>query len=481
MKTPVLRDRYDLAIVGAGPAGLAAAVSAARAGLSIAVVDNGIHPGGQYWRHRIDPHSGNPVRENHHDWKHFLALRDEFLHSPHIDYIGHTTVWMAEKGGHFTLHTVANTSTSPGVNGKITSDTLLLATGAVDRQLPIPGWDLPGVMSAGGVQAFLKTNGFPPGKQIVLAGTGPFLAAVGSGVMRRGVQVVAVLESSRLTKWMGNLSVGAFLPAKMKEAAGFIADFLRYRVPYLQRHVIVEIHGTTAVEGVTIARIDKHGNVIESSQRFLKADTVGLGWGFTPSIELAVSLGVETRVDIDGSLICLTDEFGQATTVPGLYLAGELTGVGGAMLAVAEGERAVAALLGTAVPNAVKRTISMLTSFSQAMHRSHPIPATWQNLVRDNTLVCRCEEVSAGDIRRAKADLGGRDARSAKLFTRAGMGCCQGRICGTAVAYLSADSPDSYRHSLQTTARRPLATPVSLETIKNLDLENTGPQGEEND
>lgn len=470
MTKPQLLARYDLAIIGAGPAGLSAAVAAGRAGLSVVVIDNGMHIGGQYWRHRLDPKGACPVRENHHDWPEFLALRTEFLGQEKIHHFCHTTVWMAEKGDGFVLHTVPNTSASPGITARICARNLLLATGAVDRQLPIPGWDLPGVMSAGGVQAFLKSNGSPPGKRIILAGTGPFLAAVASGVMRRGAKVAAVVEASHLSTWIPHLGPAAFLPAKMKEATGYIGDFLRYRVPYLQRHVITAIHGSSRVEGVSVAKVDRRGQVLSRHRRDYQVDTVGLGWGFTPSIELAVSLGVATTVDIDGSLICLVDETGQSTTVPRLYLAGELTGVGGAMLAVAEGKRAVASLLGEEIPRNVTRTISYLTAFSRAMHHAHPLPPGWQKRLPDDTLVCRCEEVRAGEIRQASRQLRAGDARSSKLFTRAGMGWCQGRICGSAVACMASDDAESYRSSLQSAARRPLAAPIPLETIENLDL-----------
>ena len=166
-----------------------------------------------------------------------------------------------------------------------------------------------------------------------------------------------------------------------------------------------------------------------------------LGWGFTPSLELVLAAGADTRLDVDGSLVAEVDD-GQRSSQPGVYVAGEATGVGGAHLAVQEGELAALTAAEDAglAPNphtirratGLRRGIRRGRTFARAMHLAHPVPSGWLEWLDDDTTVCRCEEVTAGNIRHAREDLGADDQRTVKLLARPGMGWCQGRVCGYA-------------------------------------------------
>ncbi|WP_336658756.1 FAD-dependent oxidoreductase [Leucobacter sp. USHLN153] len=501
---------FDVAIVGAGPAGLAAAAEAAEAGVSVLVVDSAEQPGGQYWRHRSE-RAGSDDGALHHGWRDYLALRGRFdagIAPGAIRYLPGTSVWMAESApGGFVLRLAPAYGPGPSPAPTVRATSLVLATGGYDRQLPVPGWHLPGVMAAGGIQAFVKQNGALPGRRFVIAGTGPFLLPVAANIAQSGGSVVSVLESASLAGWLPRAHRALGVPAKGLEAAGYIAAFARHRIPYRTRSVVTEILGSGQVEAVRTARVDRDGAVVPGSQRIIEGvDGVGLGWGFTPQLELPVQLGARTRQDADGSLVAEVDAE-QRSSVPGLYIAGELTGVGGAVLAVLEGAVAgrAAALTargrggGSAARTPELRAIARQRAFARAMHLAHPVPRGWEQHLHDDTVVCRCEEVRYGALAAARDTLAGEDSRAQKGVTRAGMGWCQGRVCGFAVSCIAgaeesgAEQPGAERtstarsgsaptssvpmtaappvESLRQTMRRPIAQPIPLASLATLEPE----------
>ena len=249
----------------------------------------------------------------------------------------------------------------------------------------------------------------------------------------------------------------------------------RRRIPYRVRTIVTQVLGRDYASGVRTAKVDADGRVRSGTERVYEdVDVVGFGWGFTPQMELPLSLGVETRLDADGSLVGLVSER-QESSVPGLFLAGEVTGVGGASLAVLEGLAAGIAAAGASATGeqGAPRAMARHRRFAEAMHRAHPVPAAWQDWLAPDTTVCRCEEVTAGEITEAREKLSARDARTVKSFTRAGMGWCQGRVCGFAAACLGAGPGAAPTvESLSAAAKRPLAAPVGIGELA--DLNTTG-------
>lgn len=456
---------FDVVVVGAGPAGLAAATRAATLGARTALVDAGTAPGGQYWRHPAPAPRGlrpDDVAFLHHDLATYHRLLADLATVQETgSYLPRHQVWtIAAVGSRFVVHAVDG-SDGVELSVEIHGRRLVLAPGAYDRQIPFPGWDLPGVMTAGGVQALLKGHRVTAGRRIVVGGTGPFLLPVAAGLAQAGATVVGVHEAASLFGWLGELGSIARNVARLGEGLGYAKTLASHRVPVRTRSMVVAAHGGEVLESVTVARVDGRGDVAPGSEEVVAADTLAVGWGFTPQVELPMALGCSTRVDADGSVVCVVDD-DQASSVPGVFVAGEACGVGGAALAVVEGGIAGAAAAGSPVTDSrTLRRRTSLRAFAEAMQRAHPVPPGWVRRLRPDTVVCRCEEVTTGRLRHVVDELSAGDARTAKLLARPGMGWCQGRICGYATSCVMAELSGG-AYSTAGTAERPVATPITL-------------------
>ncbi|MFG3332526.1 FAD-dependent oxidoreductase [Streptomyces tendae] len=470
-----MTDPADLVVVGAGPAGLAAAATALAGGLRVVLLDSGTALGGQYWRHPPEhARAAVPTDDLHHGLDRYRALCKALAAhrtSGRLDLRLEHHVWSAVRGGDgFAVHAVDRHEAPRETAVVLRAPRLLVATGAYDRQLPFPGWDLPGVLTVGGLQALLKGGGVAAGSRVALGGTGPFLLPVAAGLAARGVEVVEVCEAAHPRAWLRHPGPLLRNPGKWAEGAGYAAALVRHRVPLRPRTAIVAAEGGERVTAVRIASLAPDGSPRPGTERRVEVDAVGVGWGFAPQLDLLVPLGCALTDGVDGNAVVAVDE-GMRTTVPGLYTAGETCGVGGAALAVNEGRLAAASVLADSraarVPAdkhlaVLRSAVARQRAFARAMALAHPLPPAWSSWLTDETVVCRCEEVTAGTIRSARAD-GAHDHRQVKQLTRAGMGWCQGRMCGPAVHCLTA------RRGAYEPAERLVATPVSLGALADLD------------
>ncbi|MGS2644832.1 FAD-dependent oxidoreductase [Streptosporangium sp. G12] len=440
---------HDLAVVGAGPAGVAGALTAALSGLDVVLIDGAARPGGQYFRHPAEGFRAARPGALHHGLDRFTRQWETLRERAEV--LLRHRVWAVERAdGAITVRCLeGDREERPRA---VTARGLLIATGAHDRPLPFPGWDLPGVLTAGGAQALLKGDLVLAGSRVVVAGTGPFLLPVAAGLADAGARVLGVHEAGGGFGLARHPLVAA---GRAGEALGYGARLARHRIPYHRREAVVAAHGDTALTHVTVASLD--GDWRPVSTRTVECDTLAFGYGFVPQLDLPVQLGCDTRRDPDGSPVVAVDA-GMRTSVPGVYAAGESTGVGGAALAEVEGRiagRSAAADLGRPVPPdpALSRRRDRLAAFARALQEAYPVRPGWREWLRDDTLVCRCEEVPLSAVREAQA-MGAVDARSVKLLARPGMGWCQGRMCGYAVACLVGEDPAP--------PRRPIAQPVRL-------------------
>ncbi|MET7489480.1 FAD-dependent oxidoreductase [Streptomyces sp. NPDC005538] len=460
-----MTDRPHLAVIGAGPAGLAATTAAATHGVRVTLLDSGARAGGQFYRQPATGLNARRPQALHHQWRTWERLRDaldEHVRAGRATHLTDHHVWFVERrSDHFTVHALLGPAQEDPV--EVRADAVLIATGGYEKVLPFPGWALPGVLTAGGAQAMLKATLAVPGRTAVVAGTGPLLLPVATGLAAAGVDVAALVESADPKAFLRRTRALGAQPGKVAEGARYAAQLLRHRVELLTRYTVVEAHGDHRLEAVSVAALDADGRVRPGTARRIACDTLAVGHGMLPHTDLAETLGCR----LDGTDVHVDDE--QRTDVPGVWAAGETTGVGGAALSLAEGHiagRSAAARLNGTEPDPrtwarAAKSRSGLREFSAALDAVYAPPARWADLVTDDTVVCRCEEVTAGVIREAVDGLGAGDVRTVKLLTRAGMGWCQGRMCGPGVAGLAGCE--------LAVSRRPFALPVPLGVLARAD------------
>ncbi len=434
-------------VIGAGPAGLAAAEAASRNGTDVALIDSAPRKGGQYWRHQI---AVKGYRSNRAD-----NLFAKIENASSITHISEATVWSIEKDGNlFRVNYLQG-----GQESSLTAEKLILATGAYDRSLPFPGWDKPGSMTPGAAQSLLKGHGVLAGKKVVVAGTGPFLLPVATGLAESGAEIVGLYDANTPLRWA--LSPHALLlnPSKFLELIYYARLLKRFSVtPQFKRAVYSFSEGSA-----TISRVNSKFNIVAKRNKSHLVDVVAAGWGFTPDLSLGGIVGCAQRVDVDGTTIFSVDD-AQRSSVENVWIAGEATGIGGADLSLIEGEIAGLSASGQGVRPLLKFNRMRKQIFANALKRSYPIRDGWQSWSDVTTTICRCEEVKMSEIRESVTELGAEDSRTAKLFTRAGMGLCQGRICSRNVSEIVAGLTHCTVSDEERIAssNRPIASPISL-------------------
>ena len=428
-----VRQRFDVLVVSGGPAGVAAAVRAAEAGVRVGVVDDNVNLGGQIWR-------GGPEHEKETSaagWiSRLRASGATILCGLRIFHQPEAGVLLAE--GHDDLHVLSYTK-------------LVLATGARERFLPFPGWTLPNVTGVGGLQAMVK-SGLPiRGKRVVIAGTGPLLLAVAAYLREHGAEIPIICEQA---SWSSLARFGVALFGQ----PGKIAQGLQLKrqlagIKFSANSWPLAVHGKAAVEAVVIFR--------RGQTEAIACDYLACGFHLVPNIELPLLLGCQ----IQRGYVRVDDY--QRTTVQEILCAGEPTGIGGVELSLAEGQ--IAGLVASGQMTEAKKLFGARNRaryFARSLDRAFRLRSELRRLPSPDTIVCRCEDIRYSRLSRHTS------WRSAKLHTRCGMGPCQGRVCGTSTEFLFKWNPDSVR---------PPILPVRVESLaamsSELDLECSGVSG----
>ena len=389
-----MRSECDVAVVGAGPAGIAAAAVAAEVGRSVLLLDDNPSAGGQIWRR--ERAAVNP-------WA-----------APWLERLERSGAQRSNGATVFHLEPGRLAAEQGDAVLEVSFSKLILATGARERFLPFPGWTLPGVVGAGALQSLVK-SGLPlAGKRVVIAGTGPLLLAVAAYAREKGATVVAIAEQASRARFL-RFGLGALASAR----AGAALELLgRLRgVPHWTGTWPVAALGKGSLEAVRLARRGAH--------RELPCDLLACGFHLVPSTELAELAGCRLEygfVAVDGF---------QESSVSGVYCAGESTGIGGFERALVEGE--IAGYASTGRDESARRLArrrSAAERHVRSLRRAFALREELKALPDEDTVVCRCEDVRFGQLQ------GFRSWRAAKLATRCGMGPCQGRVCGAALEFL---------------------------------------------
>ena len=426
--TAMTLEHCDVLIVGAGPAGMAAAVAAAPSGASIVVIDDNPAPGGQIWRD--GPGATLPAAARR--WREAL---EGFTN---IRVCSGTRVIAAPARNELLLEDAER-------GWRMRWTKLILCTGARELLLPFPGWTLPGVTGAGGLQALIKAGLPVEGERIVIAGSGPLLLATASTARAAGAKVVRVAEQATFAAVAGFAASLVRWPGKALQAVT-LAD-----AQYRTGSQIVSAQGGTQVESVRLRRGDRE---VE-----LECERVACGFGLTPNTHLGRMLGCALATEGAGAQALAVDA-SQRTSLPDIYAAGECTGFGGSERALAQGSIAGHAAVGN--ERAAKRHArerARWDAFAVQLHRSFALAPGLRQMPRPDTLVCRCEDVPLSAL------AGCSGWSDAKLHRRCGMGACQGRVCGDAAQFLFGWTPPVPRPPLSP-AR--IATLAGLASAENL-------------
>jgi NADPH-dependent 2,4-dienoyl-CoA reductase/sulfur reductase-like enzyme len=465
-----LAETYDLVVVGAGPAGLSAAARAAELGLAVLLMDENPAPGGQIYRAvTTSPVVDRSILGEDY-WKGEAIVAR--LERSAVSYAARCTVWSIApydddmRGAAFEIGLSLD-----GRARLILAGQVILATGAQERPFPIPGWTLPGVMTAGAAQIALKGAGIVPSGRTVIAGCGPLLYLLAGQLVAAGANIVAVLDTTPKRNWLA--------------AAGALPDFLRS--PYLAKGLKLmakarrSLRFVSGVTGLAAEGTDSVSSIrVErgSTSETVACDTLLLHQGVIPSVNLANAAGCAH--EFDPIQHCWTPELDEwfASSVPGIAIAGDGAGIGGAESAALRGE--VAALdasrrLGRidqaerdrlAAP--IRAELARTLRGRRFLDLLYKPAAQFIAPVVDDTIICRCEEVTAGQVRDAARRLGVTGPNQMKAFLRCGMGPCQGRLCGPTVVELIGEERGMTPAEVGYYRLRPPVKPITLAELAAL-------------
>ena len=455
----------SIVVVGAGPAGMAAALEACARGSQVTVIDEAALPGGQIYRQAppalngVDHAEPAEVARKH-------ALLDRFVRiAGQVDYRAGATAYALFANGE--VHVAQGDATEV-----LRPDAIVLATGVRELAIPFPGWTLPGVMLAGGAQAILKSQRVVPGKTMVIAGCGPLPVVVAAQMIRAGATVAALANLHPLGVMLRG-PAGLWHGRRIiLEGLRYAATVLRARAPRLTGHVPIEATGSDQLEAVVLARVDDRGRPVDGTEREVACDVLAVNYGFVANSELAAMAGARMRRDpVAGGWLPEVDQFGRSS-VPGLFVAGDGGGLRGALVAECEGRIVGAAAAarprgdGDAALSAEledpleERRRHMV--FQKVVRRMLRLPPALWRIATVDTVVCRCENVSLAEVCSA-LETGQSSLNAIKRNVRTGMGWCGGRICLPAVAALTELHAGSPPGTMMTP--RPMARPVSFAAL----------------
>lgn len=453
------RDAYDVVVIGAGPAGLAAAASAGKSGLSTLLLDENAGPGGQVWR----AITTTPVKERAllgEDFWSGAQLVDEARASG-AEIVQGATVWSLDRALEIGISV-------RGGSQFVKAKRVIIATGAQERPFPIPGWTLPGVMTAGAAQTMLKSSGLAPSGRTVIAGQGPLLWLLAAQILRMGGRLDLVLDTADSANRMRALPHAfAFLTSPYFAKGLAMMREVRSKVRV--------VSGVTSLAASGKGRVESVSYEAKGRRESVAVDLLLLHQGVVPNVNLAMAAGVKHKWD--DVQLCWSPELDAngATSVDGVSIAGDGAGIGGALAAIQRGRIAARAVVEALKPDAAGKLAPMaeLRAALAKAERGRAFldilfqPSKQFRIPQGDTIVCRCEEVTAKEILDSVA-IGATGPNQLKAYRRTGMGPCQGRLCGLTVTELIAEARGKTPQEIGYYRLRAPVKPITLSELASL-------------
>ncbi|HEX7933878.1 MAG TPA: FAD/NAD(P)-binding oxidoreductase [Paraburkholderia sp.] len=421
-------------VIGGGPAGVRAAQALVEAGLRPTVIDEGRRDGGQIYRRQPEGFSRSYETLYGTEAARAASLHNSFdALKSQLDYLPETLVWNISANA---VHTVSGTR-----YGTLAFDALIICSGATDRLMPVKGWHQAGTYSLGGAQVALKSQGCAIGSRIVMMGSGPLLYLVSAQYVKAGARIAAVLDTSTFMQRVAALPRLLAIPAALRKGIALTRVLSNARVPVYRGVQPLEIKGTpqAGVSGVEVA--------LPGGKRVgFACDAVALGYHLRPETQLADLAGCRFLFDDDTQQWLPQIDRDGRSSIQGVYLAGDGARVRGADAAERSGRLAALAAMQdhgmqvatTKSMDGLRAELARFARFAAGLREAFPWPAKFAASLPDETIVCRCEAITAGELRRVVREGGAQEANRAKAFSRVGMGRCQGRYCGHAGAEIIA-------------------------------------------
>ncbi|TGD98705.1 NAD(P)/FAD-dependent oxidoreductase [Methylobacterium nonmethylotrophicum] len=453
------RDAYDVVVIGAGPAGLAATATAAKAGLSVLLLDENAGPGGQVWR----AITSTPLADRAQLGADFWSGEDlvRAVRASGAEVIHRATVWSLDRS----LEIAVSVG---GGSAFVTARRVILATGALERPFPVPGWTLPGVMTAGAAQTMLKSSGLVPDEPTVIAGQGPLLWLLSAQILRLGGRIDHILDTTDRRNALSALPHAlAFATSPYFRKGLALMREVRARVRV--------VSGVTALAAKGEGRLSSVTYRVATREETLPASLLLLHQGVVPNVNLAMAAGVEHAWDdVQLAWLPVLGRDG-ATSIDGIAVAGDGAGIGGAEAAALRGRLAALAAVEALAPAALAtlEPAARVRADLARAERGRPFldllfrPSKPFRIPADDTIVCRCEEVTARDIRDSVAT-GATGPNQLKAYRRTGMGPCQGRLCGLTVTELMAEARGKTPQEIGYYRLRAPVKPIALSELAAL-------------